>query len=124
VGDYGLAGVDKESTFVRRVEQILNKEHDGWPAAKKLQEQANLTEQPNDSLQKKLDELLREKFNAQKTPQPETSGDINQPKDTFDVEQAENIEQTITDDGNAGKVAGSFEEYIDNDETKDNNKTS
>src|SRR5450755_3890559 len=39
VGDYGKAGVDKESLFVSRVEQILNQEHVEWPAVKKLKEQ-------------------------------------------------------------------------------------
>lgn len=48
VGDYGLAGIDKESTFVSRVEQILHKERDSWPPVKKLQEQNNQPEQGND----------------------------------------------------------------------------
>jgi hypothetical protein len=48
VGDYGLAGIDKESTFVFRVEQILNKEHNSWPPIKKLQEQKNEPEQSTD----------------------------------------------------------------------------
>jgi hypothetical protein len=39
VGEYGREGVDKESTFVSRVEQILNKEHDVWPVSKKLRDQ-------------------------------------------------------------------------------------
>jgi hypothetical protein len=39
VGDYGREGIDKESTFVSRVEQILNKEHDVWPVSKKLKDQ-------------------------------------------------------------------------------------
>ncbi len=64
VGDYGLPGIDKESTFVFRVEQILNKEHDGSPAAKKLQEQSNLKEQQNDDETKvfwiKANELARD----------------------------------------------------------------
>ena len=41
VGDYGQAGVDKESLFVSRVEQILNKEHDMWPVSKKIKGQSN-----------------------------------------------------------------------------------
>lgn len=39
VGDYAQEGIDKESIFVSRVEQILNKEHDVWPVAKKLKDQ-------------------------------------------------------------------------------------
>ena len=31
-GDYGKDGVDKEVLFVTRVESILTKEHDTWPA--------------------------------------------------------------------------------------------
>ena len=41
VGPYGEAGVDKESLFVARVETILDKEHQGWPPAKKIQEDRN-----------------------------------------------------------------------------------
>lgn len=41
VGDYGKPGVDKESLFVSRVEQILSKEHTEWPAVKKLRDQDN-----------------------------------------------------------------------------------
>jgi hypothetical protein len=40
VGDYGQDGADKESLFISRVEQILNKEHDVWPVAKKIKEQS------------------------------------------------------------------------------------
>lgn len=38
VGPYGESGVNKESLFISRVEAILDKEHQGWPPAKKLQE--------------------------------------------------------------------------------------
>jgi len=48
VGDYGQAGVDKESLFVSRVEQILNKEHDVWPVAKKLKDQSNQDQEKKD----------------------------------------------------------------------------
>ena len=41
IGPYGVAGVDKESVFVSRVEAILNAEHIQWPPAKKLQESLN-----------------------------------------------------------------------------------
>lgn len=47
VGDYGKAGVDKESLFVTRVEQILTKEHTEWPAIKKLKDQ-EIQQQPED----------------------------------------------------------------------------
>jgi hypothetical protein len=40
-GEYGQAGIDKEVLFITRVEQILNKEHDGWPVTKRVKEQSN-----------------------------------------------------------------------------------
>jgi hypothetical protein len=42
VGPYGAAGIDKESLFITRVETILDKEHQGWPPAKKIREDRNL----------------------------------------------------------------------------------
>jgi hypothetical protein len=39
VGPYGEDGINKESLFINRVETILDKEHQGWPPAKKLQEE-------------------------------------------------------------------------------------
>lgn len=48
VGEYGQEGVDKESLFVSRVEQILNKEHDVWPVAKKVKDQPGLSQHEND----------------------------------------------------------------------------
>jgi len=41
VGSYGLAGVNKEALFISRVETILDKEHQGWPPAKKIREDQN-----------------------------------------------------------------------------------
>ncbi|AYL97791.1 DUF4231 domain-containing protein [Mucilaginibacter celer] len=38
VGPYGVAGVDKESLFVTRVEKILGAEHVNWPPAKQQTE--------------------------------------------------------------------------------------
>ena len=38
IGPYGVAGVDRESVFVARVEAILNAEHVQWPPAKKLED--------------------------------------------------------------------------------------
>jgi hypothetical protein len=46
VGPYSLPGVDKEAMFVSRVETILDKEHQGWPPAKKIREDRNLGESP------------------------------------------------------------------------------
>jgi hypothetical protein len=46
VGPYGQAGVDKESMFVSRVEAILDKEHQGWPSAKKIREDRDLGDNP------------------------------------------------------------------------------
>lgn len=47
VGPYGEAGIDKESLFVTRVESILDKEHQGWPPAKKIREDRNQGETEN-----------------------------------------------------------------------------
>lgn len=44
VGPYGIAGVDKESLFISRVETILDKEHQSWPPAKKNGDEQNLGE--------------------------------------------------------------------------------
>ena len=64
VGDYGEAGVDKENLFVTRVEGILSKEHESWPMFKELVSKEG--KQKVEDLQKKLDDLAREKFNTQK----------------------------------------------------------
>jgi hypothetical protein len=42
VGPYGAADADKEALFISRVETILDKEHQGWPPAKKLRDDRNL----------------------------------------------------------------------------------
>jgi hypothetical protein len=47
VGVYGMPGVDKESLFISRVEAILDKERQGWPPAKKIQEDRNLGQKEN-----------------------------------------------------------------------------
>jgi len=44
VGPYGVAGVDKEALFISRVETILDKEHQGWPPAKKIRDDRNLSD--------------------------------------------------------------------------------
>ena len=41
VGPYSVAGVDKESLFVTRVEAILGAEHMQWPPSKTLQDKQN-----------------------------------------------------------------------------------
>jgi hypothetical protein len=47
VGPYGLAGVDKEALLISRVETILDKEHQGWPPAKKILDDRSLREKEN-----------------------------------------------------------------------------
>lgn len=47
VGPYGMAGVDKEALFISRVETILDKEHQGWPPAKKIRDDRSLGENEN-----------------------------------------------------------------------------
>ncbi len=42
VGPYGAPGIDKEALFISRVETILDKEHQGWPPAKKIREDRSL----------------------------------------------------------------------------------
>jgi hypothetical protein len=44
VGPYGAKDVDKETVFISRVEAILDKEHQGWPPAKKTREDRKLSE--------------------------------------------------------------------------------
>ncbi len=48
VGPYGAPGVDKEALFISRIEAILDKEHQGWPPAKKIREDRNLGDKPKD----------------------------------------------------------------------------
>ncbi len=55
VGDYGKAGVDKESIFIKHVEAILSKEHDGWPIMKKLKETEDIVEPQKDEIPGKPD---------------------------------------------------------------------
>jgi hypothetical protein len=55
LGDYAGEGVDKESTFVSRVEQILNKEHDVWPVSKKIKDQAGANQKLVDEMKNKTD---------------------------------------------------------------------
>ena len=87
VNEYGQAGVDKETLFVFNVEKILNKEHDVWPVAKKIKDQPGLSQQENDELQNKLDQLLRERFNTQKTVQPEETANTEQKEEVTNIEQ-------------------------------------
>jgi hypothetical protein len=47
VGPYGMQGVDKEALFISRVETILDKEHQGWPPAKKIRDDRSLGEKEN-----------------------------------------------------------------------------
>ena len=47
VGPYGMTGVDKEALFISRVETILDKEHQGWPPAKKIRDDRSLGEKEN-----------------------------------------------------------------------------
>ena len=47
VGPYGASGINNESLFVTRVEAILDKEHQGWPPAKKIREERNIAEKEN-----------------------------------------------------------------------------
>ena len=56
VGDYGKEGADKESIFIKHVEAILNKEHDGWPIIKKMREAEEKTVQPKEELLNKPEE--------------------------------------------------------------------
>ena len=49
VGPYGEEGIDKESLFITRVETILDKEHQGWPPAKKLSDVVKRGDKPGAS---------------------------------------------------------------------------
>lgn len=48
VGPYGEDDVDREVLFINRVETILDKEHQAWPPAKKLQEEKKKEQKNND----------------------------------------------------------------------------
>lgn len=50
VGPYGITGVDKEALFISRVETILDKEHQGWPPAKKIRDDRSLGEKENSGI--------------------------------------------------------------------------
>lgn len=110
VGDYGQEGVDKETLFVSRVEQILNKEHDVWPVAKKIKDQPGLSQQENDEIQEKLSQLLKEKLNTQKTVSAEETTTTEQKEETTDTiqqeEQVAKTDEVIPEDQNneTGKV--------------------
>ena len=124
VGGYGIPGVDKETLFVSEVEKILAKEHYSWPMYKKLNDQDKQKDQALDELQKKLDGMLRERFNTQKTTQteettvtkqteieqttepaadtaqPEETTETGQVDETTDAEQAgEPVEKAVDDAG-------------------------
>jgi len=47
VGPYAVTGIDKESLFISRIETILDKEHQGWPPAKKLRDDSSTGEKEN-----------------------------------------------------------------------------
>jgi hypothetical protein len=112
VGDYGQAGADKESLFVSRVEQILNKEHDVWPVAKKIKAQPDQDQKQNDDLQNSLAQLL-EKFNTKKDNLPEAANSeqtagTEKPGESTDMKQP---------DVSAEKTNDSTGEH-ENDETE------
>ena len=95
VGDYGQAGVDKESLFVTRVEGILSKEHDAWPVFKQLIGAAGEQEKQNAELQRKLDVLAREKFNETR-PVVEKEEPGEKPVETDPVQQDQTKPVTVT----------------------------
>jgi hypothetical protein len=100
VGEYSQDGVDKETLFVSRVEQILNKEHDVWPVAKKIKDQPGQSQQENDEIQEKLSQLLKEKLNTQKTVTAEETATTEQTPKTTDTIQPD-VPPEIPDDETA-----------------------
>ena len=100
VGEYSQEGVDKETLFVSRVEQILNKEHDVWPVAKKIKDQPGLSQQENDEIQEKLSQLLKEKLNTQKPVSAEETSTTEQTPETTDTIQPD-VPPEIPDDETA-----------------------
>ena len=107
VGDYGQEGVDKESLFVFRIEGILNKEHDAWPVYKKLLNADGKEDQQHDALQKKLDELAREKFKTQKAaPITDKPPAGEKPIDTKNEPEQTNKENTTDTNDLEGAAGG------------------
>ncbi len=102
VGEYGQEGVDKESTFVTRIEQILNKEHDVWPIAKKPKDRDNQDLPQNDEEQKKLDKRIRERFNPQKDEQENTTTENNLPGESPDTTEPNEIPDTVQEEDTTG----------------------
>jgi hypothetical protein len=80
---YGQPGMDKESHFVSRVENILTKEsRDKWPVAKKIKDQPDPGQIPAGQLQKNPEDLIRERVNTQKGNElqnPSVAGQSNKP---------------------------------------------
>lgn len=88
IGDYGQPGIDKEALFVSNVESILNKEREGWVVTKKAKEQ---DDSQNNDLQKKLDDLIKEKFKDYQSTITVTKTEIEtQPAD--DISESENTD--------------------------------
>lgn len=117
VGDYGQTGVDKETLFVTRVEGILGKEHDAWPIYKQLMNAAG--KQENEDLQKKLDQLIREKMNTVKK-----TGDVQPPANEVDKPKDEPVKPPTDQPTEVPKADDSLDEPKDTDqETGDDKKS-
>lgn len=117
VGDYAQEGVDKETIFVARIEQILNKEREVWPVAKKVKDQSNQG-QDIDELQTRLNQQLRDSFNKQK--QTTQASDAQQEQKP--AEETVTTDQTSTTSETGGvqptEEGGNTEGDVPSEETK------
>lgn len=99
VGDYGQSGIDKETLFVTRVEGILGKEHEAWPIYKQLMNASGKPGQEDDVLQRKLDELLRQRFNTVKQkPEDVKNPDDDKVDDPNENKPADEVIEPPTDE--------------------------
>ena len=108
IGDYSQPGIDKEALFVSNVESILNKEREGRVVTKKAKEQ---DDSQNNDLQKKLDDLIKEKFKDYQSTITVTKTEIEtQPAD--DISESENADagEEASDDTSHDESSAETEE--------------
>lgn len=105
IGDYATAGVDRESTFVYRVEKILSKEHDMWPVSNKLKESPGNQQTELDEELTRLDSSVRNQLNTQKANAPAADAADSDPADNADLPENGDAIAGALSDSSAGTDA-------------------